>query len=342
MADTLNRSIAVKSGLFTRKRVVLLAGLMLLALLPPVMTALDQPFYVGLFTRVLIYAIAAVSLDLILGYGGMVSFGHGAFFGAGAYTVAILFFHAGEGSNFIDWPVAIAGSEAALVAWPAAIVASALLALVIGAISLRTSGVYFIMITLAFAQMLFFFFVSLQRYGGEDGVSLWWRNTAPGIDLDSDVQFYYLCLALLLAFLFLCRRLVDSRFGMVVRAVKDNERRVRALGIAPYRYKLVCFVIAGAGAGLAGALLANQSGFVSPALLHWSRSGEIMVMVILGGIGTLYGPVFGAAVFLLLEEFLSGYTQHWALALGPILILVVLFAKRGVYGWLAGGQARDG
>jgi branched-chain amino acid transport system permease protein len=326
----------------TRAGLVTLIGLVLLVLLPPAMLALDQPFYISLGTRVVIYAIAAVSLDLILGYGGLVSFGHGAFVGAGAYVVGILFVHAQDGSPVLSWPVAIAGSEAALVAWPAAVVVSALLALAIGAICLRTRGVAFIMITLAFAQMLFFLFVSLPRYGGEDGISLWWRNTLPGVDLGDDVWFYYLCLALLVGFTLLCRRLVGSRFGRVLRAAKENERRLRALGVAPYPYQLTAFVIAGAGAGLAGALLANQTGFVSPSPLHWTSSGEIMVMVILGGLGTLVGPILGAAALLVLEETLSAYTSHWGLVLGPILILVVLTARRGLYGWLAGRDRGDG
>ena len=331
----------------TRAVLVTLILFALLALLPPAMLALDQPFYISLATRVVIYAIAAVSLDLILGYGGLVSFGHGAFVGAGAYVVGILFVHAQDGSPVLDWsvpgwPVTIAGSEAALVAWPAAVIVSALMALAIGAICLRTRGVAFIMITLAFAQMLFFLFVSLPHYGGEDGISLWWRNTLPGIDLGDDVRFYYLCLALLVGFTLLCRRLVDSRFGRVLRAAKENERRLRALGVAPYPYRLTAFVIAGAGAGLAGALLANQTGFVSPSPLHWTSSGEIMVMVILGGMGTLVGPILGAAALLVLEETLSAYTSHWGLVLGPILILVVLTARRGLFGWLAGREARDG
>ena len=327
----------------TRAALVTLAGLAVLALLPPVMLALDQPFYVSLATRVVIYAIAAVSLDLILGYGGLVSFGHGAFVGAGAYVVGILFVHAQEGSPVLTWPVTLGGSEAALVVWPAAVLVSALLALVIGAICLRTRGVPFIMITLAFAQMLFYLFVSLPHYGGEDGISLWWRNTLPGgIDLGDDVTFYYLCLALLVGFALLCRRLVDSRFGRILRAGKENERRLRALGVAPYPYRLTAFVIAGAGAGLAGALLANQTGFVSPTPLHWTGSGEIMVMVILGGLGTLVGPILGAAALLVLEETLSAYTPHWGLILGPILILMVLTSRRGLYGWLAGRRDRNG
>jgi branched-chain amino acid transport system permease protein len=303
---------------------------------------LEATFYIGLFSRILIYALAAVSLDLILGYGGMVSFGHAAFFGAGAYVVGILAFHGIEGSAVINWPFVIMGTDNALISWSVAAVASAGLAFVIGAISLRTSGVYFIMITLAFAQMMYFFFTSLEFYGGDDGLSLFTRSRLGHMDLSNDAAFYYTCLGLLIGFLLFSRRLVNSRFGMVIRGCKENERRMGALGFPTYRYKLVCFVIAGAGAGLAGALMANQTEFVSPSLLHWTVSGDILVMVILGGVGTLVGPVFGATVFLLLEEFLSRYTEHWMLFLGPILIFVVLFARRGLYGSFVERKADNG
>ena len=319
-----------------------MAALVFLIGLPPVASALEATFYIGLFSRILIYALAAVSLDLILGYGGMVSFGHAAFFGAGAYVVGIFAFHGIEGSAVISWPFVIMGTDNALISWAVAAVASAGLAFVIGAISLRTSGVYFIMITLAFAQMMYFFFTSLELYGGDDGLSLFTRNRLGHLDLSNDADFYYTCLGLLIGFLLFTRRLVNSRFGMVIRGCKENERRMGALGFPTYRYKLICFVIAGAGAGLAGALMANQTEFVSPSLLHWTVSGDILVMVILGGVGTLVGPVFGATVFLLLEEFLSRYTEHWMLFLGPILIFVVLFARRGLYGSFVERKADNG
>jgi branched-chain amino acid transport system permease protein len=188
---------------------------------------------------------------------------------------------------------------------------------------------------------MYFFFTSLEMYGGDDGLSLYARSRIGGLDLGSDVVFYYLCLGSLMGFIYLSYRLVHSRFGMVIRGSKENETRMGALGFPTYRYKLVCFVIAGAGAGLSGALIANQTEFVSPSLMHWTVSGEILVMVILGGVGTLLGPVFGAAVFLLLEEFLSRYTEHWMLVLGPILILAVLFARRGLYGSLVDGRAEN-
>ena len=320
-------------GKLSRRQTVHLGALLFLLLLPPAALALDEPFYVSLASRILIYGLAAASLDLILGFGGMVSFGHAAFFGAGGYVVGILYIHGFEGSAFLGL---VPGSDSALVVWPLAMLVAGLLALVVGAVSLRTGGVYFIMITLAFAQMLYFLFVSLETYGGDDGLSLYGRSRIPGLDLSGDATFYYVCLALLLSFLGLGRRLAGSRFGMAIRGVRENERRMRALGFPTYRYKLACFALSGAVAGLAGALIANQTGFVSPSLMAWIKSGEIMVMVVLGGMGTLFGPVFGAAAFLMLEEVLSTWTEHWMIVFGPVLILVVLFARRGIYGWLVG------
>jgi branched-chain amino acid transport system permease protein len=321
-----------------RRTIAITIGAAALVALPALAGVADEPYLVTLFSRILIYALAAVSLDLMLGFGGMVSLGHAAFFGIGAYVVAILSVHAVEGTALLSWPLQLDGHQSALVVWPIAVLLAAAAAAVIGALSLRTSGMHFIMITLAFAQMLYYFFVSLEAYGGDDGLSLFSRNTAPGIDLGDERQFYYLCLAALAAFLFFSWRLVHSRFGMVIRGCRENERRMKSLGFATFRYRLVCFVIAGAGAGLAGALIANQTEYVSPGLMHWTRSGEILVMVLLGGMGTLFGPVLGAATLLLVEELLSIYTEHWMVYLGPFLILVVLFAKRGIYGVLAGGN----
>ena len=325
-----------------RRTLAIAGGAILLLVLPLLATLLDEPYMVTLCSRILIYALAAVSLDLMLGFGGMVSLGHAAFFGIGAYVVCILSAHGFEGTPVLTWPMQVNGHESALVLWPLAVVFAALAATVIGALSLRTSGMHFIMITLAFAQMLYYFFVSLEAYGGDDGISLFARNSFPGIDLADDRQFYYLCLAALAAFLFLAHRLVNSRFGMVIRGCKENERRMKSLGFPTFRYRLACFVIAGAGAGLAGALITNQTEYVSPGLLHWTRSGEILVMVLLGGMGTLFGPVLGAATLLLMEELLSIYTEHWMVYLGPFLILVVLFAKRGIYGLIAGGNGPHG
>ena len=323
-------------------RLLVVTGAVALLAVPLIAELTSDPFLVTLFTSVAIFALAAVSLDFILGYGAMVSLGHAAFFGLGGYTVGILAHHAAEGSNLLYGPLAIGGSNAALLSLPLAALVAAAMALVIGAICLRTSGVYFIMITLAFAQMLFYFFVTLPTYGGDDGLSLWGRNQLLGLDLGDDVAFYYMCLALLFGFTALCRRIVDSRFGMVMRGCRENEQRMRALGFATYRYKLVAFSVSGAGAGLAGALMANNTEFISPAYLAWFQSGEILIMVLLGGMGTLYGPILGAAALILLEEVLVQYTEHWMLILGPLLIVVVLFARGGLFRLLAGrGSARD-
>jgi branched-chain amino acid transport system permease protein len=301
------------------------AVLLALAAVPPLALALGEPFYLDLFRRIMIFAIAAVSLNLILGYGGMVSFGHAAYLGVGAYAVGILAHHGIE-NGFLQFAVAI--------------VASAAVALVIGAVSIRTSGVYFIMITLAFTQMLFYLGISLEEYGGDDGMRLAARSRFLGLDLGSPTPFYYFVLAVLAGFLYLVHRLVNSRFGMVIRATKSNEARTRAIGLAPYRYKLVAFVIAGAMCGVAGALLVNQTAYLTPEFMNWTRSGEIMFMVILGGIATLLGPVLGAAALLLLEDVLAAWTVHWQIILGPILVLVVLFTRRGLAGLLP-GSARD-
>lgn len=317
-----------------RSMQVLLVALVgaVLAGLPFAAEALGEGFVVSQVSRMLIYALAAVSLDLLVGYGGMVSLGHAAFFGLGAYVTAILSFHFGDGSAFMTWPWIIEGSNAALWNWGLSMLVSAIAALGIGAVCLRTTGIHFIMITLAFAQMLYFFFVSLARYGGNDGLGFYGRNTLPGLDLDNDVQFYYVCLLLLAGFVFLAWRLVHSRFGMVIRGARQNERRMRALGYPVLRYKLTMFVIAAAGAGLAGALMANKTEFVSPGLLHWTISGQILVMVILGGMGSLFGPLLGAFMFLVLEDVLVAYTEHWMIYFGPFLVLMVVFARGGLWG----------
>jgi branched-chain amino acid transport system permease protein len=241
----------------------------------------------------------------------------------------------------MTWPVTVEGTENAFVVWPLAMLMGGLFALVIGAISLRTTGISFIMITLAFAQMLFYLAIGLRKYGGEDGIALYGKSQlVPPLDLFDRNTFYYVCLGLLVAFLAVCRRLTRSRFGMAVQGARINERRMKALGFSPYRYKLTAFVISGAGAGLSGALLANAAEFVGPAYMSWQRSGELIVMVVLGGMGTLFGPVAGAAAFLLLEEWLADLTEHWQIILGPVLLFVVIFARRGLWGWVA-GQGRE-
>jgi branched-chain amino acid transport system permease protein len=304
-----------------KKIIIILA---LACAFPLAMHALDQQFYITFATRILIYAMAAASLNLVLGYGGMVSFGHAAFFGAGAYIVGIL---------------AVEGVTSLWLAWPAAIAVAALAALLIGAISLRTRGVYFIMITLAFAQMMYYVFVSMKAYGGDDGLSLPARSTPGfGISLANDFVWYYLVLALLAAVLYLLHRILHARFGRVIEAIRENETRATAIGYPVYRYKLLCFVISGAIAGLAGALIANHTGYVSPVYLHWIQSGTLMIMVILGGVGRFWGGPIGAVVLLALEEAFSGspllgeYALHWQLPVGVILLAVVLLAPQGIAG----------
>ncbi|HWM44244.1 MAG TPA: branched-chain amino acid ABC transporter permease [Burkholderiales bacterium] len=290
----------------------------LLLALPPLALALGQPFYLDLARRIMILAIAAVSLNLILGYGGLVSFGHAAYLGIGAYTVGIMGFY-GITSGWLQWPVAIG--------------ASALAALAIGAVSIRTSGIYFIMITLAFTQMLYYLGISLEEYGGDDGMRLKAKSQFSDlIDLRDPVAFYYLALVLMLISVFLVYRIVNSRFGMALRAAKSNEARTRAIGFSPYPYRLAAFVIAGAMCGLAGALYANHTNYITPGLMSWQQSGDIMFMVILGGMATTSGPVLGAFALLLVEDLLSGWTQHWQVVLGPLLILSVIFFRRGLAG----------
>jgi len=296
---------------------LLVAGLVLL---PFYSSVTGNVFVLTMFTRIVIMALAAASLNLIMGYGGMMSFGHAAYLGIGGYAVGILA-QEGIGSGFVQFPVALA--------------ASAIFALVIGALSLRTRGVYFIMITLAFAQMAYYVASGMARYGGDDGLTIYKRSDFAGlINLSNRVPFYYLCLACLLLVLFLIWRIVNSRFGMVVQGLRSNEQRMQAIGFPGTRYRLVCFVIAGTMCGLAGALLANNTDFVSPAVMYWTRSGDLMVMVILGGMGTLFGPVIGAVVYLVLEELLSRVTEYWAIIMGPLLLLIVLFGRGGIMGLL--------
>ncbi|NYT68215.1 branched-chain amino acid ABC transporter permease [Pusillimonas noertemannii] len=300
------------------KTILIGAFLLAMAAMPLISHVADQPFYIDIFTRILIFAVAALSLDLILGYGGMVSFGHAAYLGVGAYTMGILSYH-GVGDGFVHFG--------------AAILVCAFMALFIGLVSLRTTGIHFIMITLAFAQMVYFLAISIDTYGGDDGMNIWQSSQFFGVaDFGQPLQLYYACFALLIFVLWLFNRLVKSRFGRVLRGAKSNERRMIALGFPVLRYKLASFVLAGMLCGMAGALLANQLLFVSPATMHWTRSGEIMIMVILGGMGTLFGPVIGATAYLLLEHFLSGLTEHWQAVMGIMLILIILFAKRGIFG----------
>ena len=322
----------------TPRNVFVVALLAMLVLLPVYSSVTGNTFMVTLFTRIIILAIAAVSLNLIMGFGGMVSFGHAAYLGIGGYVVGIL---AKEGisSGFIQWPLAL--------------VISGLFALGVGALSLRTRGVYFIMITLAFAQMVYYVANGLDRYGGDDGLTIQRRSDFGGlIDLSNRTVFYYLCLALLLATVYLVWRLINSRFGLVIQGARSNERRMRAIGFPTFRYKLTCFVIAGVLCGLAGVLLANHTNFISPALMHWTRSGDLIVMAVLGGMGTVIGPVIGAVALLVLEETLphiigfvsrvvtgqevAAAKEYWQLILGPMLLLIVIYARGGIEGLISG------
>jgi branched-chain amino acid transport system permease protein len=311
----------MKTAMASPRNLAVAALLALLALVPVYALAVGNVYLLTLFTRIVILAMAAVSLNLIMGFGGMVSFGHAAFIGIGGYTVGIL---------------AYEGITSGLVQWPLALAVSALSALAIGAFSLRTRGVYFIMITLAFAQMIYYVGVGLERYGGDDGLSIDRRSQFGGlVDLSNRTVFYYLCLALLLGTAYLVWRLVNSRFGLVIQGSRSNDRRMRAIGFPTYRYRLVCFVIAGTVCGLAGVLLANHTDFISPAMMHWTRSGDLIVMAVLGGMGSVLGPVLGAVALLLFEEALSGVTEYWQIILGPLLLAVVLFARGGIDGMLA-------
>jgi branched-chain amino acid transport system permease protein len=314
-----------RSAGIVRPRFVINAALVLiLALIPVYAATTGDTFALTLFTRVVILAMAALSLNLIMGFGGMVSFGHAAYLGIGGYAVGIL---AKEGiaSGFVQWPVAIA--------------ASASYALVVGALSLRTRGVYFIMITLAFAQMIYYVAIGLDRYGGDDGLTIYHRSTFGGlVDLNNKALFYYLCLGLLLASIYLVWHIVNSRFGMVIQGARSNERRMRAIGFPTFRYKLVCFVIAGAMCGLAGALLANHTNFISPAMMHWTRSGDLIVMAVLGGMQAMFGPLIGAVTYLLLEEGLSRVTEFPNLILGPVLLLVAIAFHGGIDGLITGSR----
>jgi branched-chain amino acid transport system permease protein len=308
----------------TPRNVLVAALLVFLALLPVYCSVTGNYFLMSLFNRILILGMAAVSLNLIMGFGGMVSFGHAAYLGIGGYVVGIL---AKEGINsgFVQWPLALA--------------VSALFALAVGALSLRTRGVYFIMITLAFAQMIYYVAIGLDRYGGDDGMTIYKRSQfGELINLSNKTAFYYLCLVLLLATVYLVWRVVNSRFGMVIQGSRSNDRRMRAIGFPTYRYKLVCFVIAGVICGLAGVLLANHTDFISPAIMHWTRSGDLIVMAVLGGMGSVFGPVLGAVALLVLEEALSGVTEYWQIIIGPIFLLVVLFARGGIDGLLMGAR----
>jgi branched-chain amino acid transport system permease protein len=320
------------ASLATPRGIVTAILLILLAVLPLLTQAFDQRYLLSVGTRIVIWAIAAVSLNMILGYGGLVSFGHAVFFGIGGYAIGIL---SAEGiqNGWIQWPVALGVS----IAWAA----------LVGALSLRTRGVYFIMITLAFAQLVYYLASGLEGYGGDDGLNIS-RSRFPGvIDLRDKATFYWLCFALLCATLWFCGRLANSRFGYVLRGAKANEQRMLALGFPVFQYRLVACTIAGAFGGLSGILLANEGAYVSPAMMSWVKSGDLIVIVVLGGIGSLFGPLYGTIVFFALEEMLKpfldllhkGWGEYWQLVFGPLLVIIALYARGGMASLLRG---RDG
>jgi branched-chain amino acid transport system permease protein len=297
--------------------------MLLLAVLPLLTHAFDQRYLLSVGTLVVIWSIAAVSLNMILGYGGLVSFGHAAFFGIGGYAIGIL------SANGIDngW-----------LQWPVALLASAIWAFAIGVLSLRTRGVYFIMITLAFAQLVYYLSSGLAAYGGDDGLNID-RSRFPGlIELRDKVSFYWLCFALLCGTLWFCGRMANSRFGFVLRGARSNELRMTALGFPVFRHRLAACTIAGAFGGLAGILLANEGAYISPAMMSWVKSGDLIVMVVLGGIGTLFGPLYGAIAFFAMQEFLKplldllhrGWGEYWQIVFGPLLVVIALYARGGI------------
>jgi branched-chain amino acid transport system permease protein len=313
------------SNLSSTSKFTVLA-LALLAILPPIFVWTGNPFYVDLATRLVILAIAATSLNLVLGYGGMISFGHAAYLGIGAYAVGIPAHHELYGG--FDAIATFGGFTHILLA----VGVAALFALVTGAICLRTKGVYFIMITMAFAQMLYYLLVSIDEYGADDGLVIDSRSQFPLINLDNPLQLYFLCLAALVFCMWLVRTIIHSRFGMVIQGAKGNEERMTSLGYNVYLYRLVAYVISGAMCGFAGALLGNFTTFISPEMMAWSRSGELMFMVILGGVATTLGPLLGASAFIIIEEIFSSYTIYWHLPFGLLLMAVVLYTNGGIMG----------
>ncbi len=318
----------------TLSGIVYTGVIVVLALMPVFVQLSGQIFYLDIFSRIMILAIAALSLNLLIGYGGMISLGHAAFLGIGAYCVGIPVYY----EIYNGW-----------IHLALAIVACGVFALVTGAISLRTKGVYFIMITLAFAQMVYFTFVSLEEYGGDDGLVIELRSEfGSWLDLEDNIALYYTIFGVLLLSLFFVHRLVHARFGRVILGSKFNERRMQSLGFETYRYRLVCYVISGIMCGIAGLFLGNFTSFISPEMMDWTRSGELIFMVILGGTGVLFGPVVGAGVFILLEvwlpqiiTFINGLGlgaklphELWHLIFGVTLIAVVLFGRGGIHGLL--------
>lgn len=322
-----------------RERIINGAILALLMIIPLWAHISDEPFTITLATRAVIFALAAVGLNIALGLGGLVSLGHAVFFGIGGYAMGILAFHAQTYTGLAEWPFAIQGTKSMPIIWLVAIIMSALAALLIGILSLRTAGVYFIMITLAFGQMFYYFAISWRTYGGEDGLSIYIRNDFPGLNTLIPLHFYGICFVLLCAVLLFNAALARSPFGLALNAARQTPQRVETVGLNPTRLKLAAFVLSGAITGLAGALFADLNRFVSPTMFSWQMSGEIMVFVILGGVARLFGPVAGAVAFVMLEHFLGGLSDYWHIYLGTLLLFIVLFARGGIIGLLSGREA---
>ena len=313
----------------TRRRYAILVAILIMAIfgLMPVFTQLTGSTYLlTTFGRILIFAIGAVSLNLAFGYCGMASFGHAAFIGIGAYAVGILHYH-GIDSAYIQWPVALA--------------AGGIFAAIMGSISVRLGGIYFIMITLAFSQMLYFLFTSLTVYGGDDGMAILERSKMA-VNLNDSITLYYTIFAVLLLFLLFVWQFQKSRLGLAAIGIASNERRMSALGYPVYRDKLLIFILSGMMCTMSGVLWVNLMDFVSSQYMHWTRSGELMIMVILGGSATLFGPVIGAAALMVLEEILIGFTEHWQMVIGPLLVIIVLFAREGIWGLIIGSRHGNG
>lgn len=321
-----------------RERLINTLISLLLVVMPLWAWWVDEPFILTLLTKVAIFALAGVGLNIALGLGGLVSFGHAVFFGVGGYAMGILASHAQSYSPIMELPFLIEGTKSMPIIWLVAVISSALAALLVGVLSLRTSGVYFIMITLAFGQMFFYFTISWPAYGGEDGLLIYTRNNFPGMNTLDPIQFLIICYAILGAVLYFSARLAKSAFGLALNAARQNTERVLTVGIDTFRLRLVAFIISGAITGLAGALFADLNRFVSPSMFTWQTSGEIMVFIILGGVARLYGPVAGAAMFVFLEYALGGLSDYWHIYLGILLLMVVLFARGGLIGLLAGRE----
>lgn len=327
-----------RKSAFSLRNVAVAVIVLTLAAVPIAAALASQPFYLTIVSRMMIFALAALGLNLVLGFGGLVSFGHALYIGIGAYAVGILSSY-GVTSGWAHVAVALA--------------VGAVVAALIGAVCLRASGVAFIMITLAFAQMGYFLAVSLKQFGGDDGLPLQARSDFGLFSLADGTVLYYTIFLVLVGTLCGLHRFVNARFGMVLRGCKSNERRMAAMGFPTTRYKLGAYVISALICVMAGVLLANLTRFTSPSYMQWSVSGELIVMVVLGGIGTLMGPIVGAITWLTLEELLTSFElglpygidlfirDHWLGIIGLFVVGVTLVLRQGLYGMFLGREDKD-